>query len=390
MRILLNLTQLNLNRTGIDVYTENVAAELVRQRRASDTILVLALDDDTQLLERLNHAGQATIVLLPARAFRNRIFPLIFEQIALPYLARKYKADILHCFRFNFPWLRACPRVVTIHDFSAFLWPETVPLFRRLLVRTFTRLALRHAECVLFVSQSAQHDAETMFGTRAQLRAVTPLGVNPQTLHSNPAGQAHSIVASRGVDEPFLLFVGSIDPRKNLSRAVQAFDRVAAGRNDLQLVLAGRDTGADAALSRAIDASPRRMRIHKLGYVSDEEKRALLQACAALVYPSLYEGFGLPILEGMAAGAPVITSNVSSMPEVAGTAALCVDPASVADIAHQIVRVLDDAELRERLILAGRQRVSEFTWQRTAEKTYQAYESIARRSQRSTATSICS
>lgn len=387
MRILLNLTQLNLKRTGIDVYTERVAVELVRMRKPADEIFVLALDDDAQLLDRLHEAGEATIILLPARPLRNRILPLLFEQVALPWLVWKHKMDALHCFRFNFPLLKVCPRVVTIHDFSAFLWPETVPLFRRRLVRAFTRLALRRAECVVFVSESARLDAEKMFGRSDQTRVVTPLGVDPQPPELHSAGQARPGIEQQAPKNvsmlfdqpPFLLFIGTMDPRKNLSRLVQAFDHVADRYANLRLVLVGHDTGTDLAIAAAVDASPHRARIQRIGFISDDQKQRLLRACAALVYPSLYEGFGLPVLEGMAAGAPVITSNTSSMPEVAGDAAICVDPTSVIDIARQIERVLGDEALRQTLIQAGAVRVRQFTWRKTAESTYSVYESVTKR-----------
>jgi glycosyltransferase involved in cell wall biosynthesis len=175
-------------------------------------------------------------------------------------------------------------------------------------------------------------------------------------------------------DRPYALFVGGLEPRKNLEALVRAFGAVAA-EDDLVLVIAG---GQVRWFPQAVDRlevaiaglgpAPRR-RVVRTGYVSDEERAALLTGATALAYPSLYEGFGFPVLEAFAAGLPVLTSSVSSLPEVAGDAALLVDPNDETAIATGLRVLFDDGQLRDRLAAAGRARVREFTWERCATRT---------------------
>ena len=182
-----------------------------------------------------------------------------------------------------------------------------------------------------------------------------------------------------GVDQPYALFVGGVEPRKNLDALVRAFSTTAAGT---RLVIAGGpvrwDPGAVDRLDAAIGRLPgeARARIVRTGYVSDREKVALMSGATMLAYPSLYEGFGFPVLEGFAAGLPVLTSNVSSLPEVTGDAAIAVDPRDEGAIADGIDQLFDDPDLRAMLSAAGLTRATRFTWEATARCTAQALQAV--------------
>jgi glycosyltransferase involved in cell wall biosynthesis len=179
-----------------------------------------------------------------------------------------------------------------------------------------------------------------------------------------------------GIGDDFLLTVGTIEPRKNLQTLVSAFEEVAGGQSHptLQLVIAGSRGWLSEPLFDALEKSPLRKRIILTEYLNDVDLRALYSSCRAFVYPSIYEGFGLPPLEAMACGAPAITSRIPALEETTGGAAILVEPRNVQELAGAIVRLLDDDNLRSRLSALGRSRAAEFTWERTARLTLDIYE----------------
>jgi glycosyltransferase involved in cell wall biosynthesis len=249
-----------------------------------------------------------------------------------------------------------------------------------MLFRPFTRAALRRVEGVVFVSESTRKDAEALVANAGQVRMVTPHGVAGEGFLRPSEERVKEALMKLDVHAPYLLFVGTVEPRKNLPLLVEAFDSIAEEFADLSLVIAGKMGWHSEGFERALSAARFKDRIRLLGYVTEEQKQILLAGAAVVVYPSLYEGFGLPVLEAMALGVPVVTSNASSLPEVAGDAALLVDPASAAEIAEAIRRVLTDGELAARLVEAGPERARQFRWSGTAEKTYAAYRAVWRRS----------
>jgi glycosyltransferase involved in cell wall biosynthesis len=277
---------------------------------------------------------------------------------------------------YTFPVLAPSARVVTIHDTTYSLFPEVHTREKRIMMPLFTRMAVHHADGVLFISSSTRRDVEALFGKGNNTQVVTPLATDQPELDNVHPEDVQSALSSLGVRQPYILYIGTIEPRKNLVRLVEAFERVSEQHPDHTLVIAGRLGWKYSAILEAIERSPKRSHIKRLGYISYAEKLAMLQGCDALVYPSLYEGFGLPVLEGMAAGAPVVTGNSSCLPEVAGDGAVLVDVTSVRQIAEGIEAVLSNPGFRERLIQRGRRQASRFSWQRTAELTYAAYRQV--------------
>lgn len=235
---------------------------------------------------------------------------------------------------------------------------------------------MKRAEALIFVSKATLLDAERILSAGPNLRRVVPLGVSPFPAASEPPPSPPAQLSRLNVTPPYLLFLGTLEPRKNIVRIVHAFEQVAADHTDLTLVLAGKMGWHTQDIVSAIQHSPLQSRIRHLGFVTESDKATLLRNCAALVYPSLYEGFGLPVLEAMAAGAPVVTSNLSSMPEVAGDAALLVDPASVKAIAAAIQQILNDQAVQSRLSRSGPVQASSFTWDKMAAGTKKVYDQV--------------
>lgn len=376
MRILIDSTQIPLGRTGVGIYAEQLIDKLGSILQPQDTLYVLIQDDDQSLRRIIAAHDKIVPLFIPSSIFRNRALLAFYEQCILPLKLRSLRIHIVHSLHYTFPLISPCARAVTIHDLTYFLWPQMHTTARKIVMANFTKLALRHAEAVLFVSQATRNDAERLFGPGKNLRAVTPLAVDQQAFEQiSPATIADTLGRLR-IATPYILFLGTLEPRKNIARLIHAFNQLGPEHSRYHLVIAGRPGWQFQPILDSIEGSPVKDRIHRLGYVSAADKPALIAGCDLLVYPSLYEGFGLPVLEAMAAGAPVITSAVSSLPEVAGTAAVLVDPASVEQIASAIDSVLSNESYRNRLREAGRQQAHKFSWETTARLTYAAYAAL--------------
>ena len=261
--------------------------------------------------------------------------------------------------------------VVTVHDIAFISRPELFPWRWRLTYRAGLRRAIRTADAIIAVSQSTKNDLLERTGVDAARVSVIPLAASlPET-----AVDSGETLAGLGVRSPFILFVGTLEPRKNVVALVRAYRRLAARGFDHQLLLAGEMGWKSSPLKRELAQSGPGT-IRRLGRIDDAALDALYRGAAALVYPSLYEGFGLPVLEAMARGIPCVVSNTTSMPEVAGDAAILVDPRSVDDLATAIERVAGDRTLRERLRADGLARAAGFSWEETARRTLDVYKSI--------------
>jgi glycosyltransferase involved in cell wall biosynthesis len=284
-----------------------------------------------------------------------------FEQLALPLLLHHLRADVVHAPNCFLPLVRPCPGVVTIHDlaFEAFprdFSPRTGAKYRALAPR-----AARSAERVICVSGFTAADVVRRYGVdEARVRVVPnapslPIGDEPA-----PNGG------------PYLLAVGDLRPKKNLLRLVEAYRGLRREGLEHRLVLAGVDGGEGERLRAAAAGEP----VELTGYLSDARLDALMRAAAALVHPSLYEGFGIVLVEAMARGIPVAAARATALPETGGEAAEYFDPLDVADMAAAIRRVVSDGERRAQLVQRGRARAGALSWRQTGALTAAVYEEL--------------
>ena len=301
------------------------------------------------------------------------LFERISSRIEAPRVDWFLRFDVFLAPNFIPPPVGRKRVVVTIHDLAFRILPETASeATERWLVRLDA--SLRRATRFVAVSECTKQDLVNLYDISPDRVDVVPLGVDPASFRSSSAEEVTAVKRRFGIDGPYLLFLGGIERRKNIPAIVRAFSQMDPDTRP-KLVVAGGAVAWDPLASRSLrmgfEFLPRRARenIVFTGYVTDEEKVALLGGAEALVYPSLYEGFGLPVLEAMACGTPVVTSNVSSLPEVVGDAALLVDPRDDDELADAMVRVLQDEALRDRLRVAGPARAATFTWDRTAQLT---------------------
>jgi glycosyltransferase involved in cell wall biosynthesis len=303
--------------------------------------------------------------------FPARIFEPISSRAGVPRLEWFCDFDVLLATNFLPPATRSRGVVLMVHDLAFRLYPETAPHMDDRWNARFDRW-LRDAAGLLVPSASAKEDLVSLTGVDGSRVDAIHHGVDADAFRPASGAAVDAVRRRLGVDGPYLLFVGGIEPRKNLPALVRAFGALGDGAT---LVIAGGPVRwyprAVRELDAAVDGLPAaaRSRIVRVGYVSDSDKLALLTGASAFVYPSRYEGFGMPVLESMACGTPVLTSSVSSLPEVAGDAALLVDPDDTDAMAVAMQELLFDEALRTRLAGMGLARAASFTWERTARAT---------------------
>jgi glycosyltransferase involved in cell wall biosynthesis len=307
-----------------------------------------------------------------ALAWPGRLATRAWVQLRRPRLPARLTAelDLVHATSAAIPPARGRPLVATIHDVAFRLFPEAYPASGRDFHERATSIAVAEAARVLVPSAATARDLADLYGLEPARVTVTPLGADPPAA-VDPA-PARALLERLGVRGPFLLAVGTLEPRKNLARLVAAFAEAGAELPSHHLVVVGPAGWGDAL------GGPTPPRVALAGRVSDEVLAGLYATADGLAYPSLHEGFGLPVLEAMARGLPVLTSDRSSLPEVAGDAALLVDPTDVPAIAKGLVELVADSGLRERLAAEGPRRAAAFTWRATAEATWSAYQEALR------------
>lgn len=369
MRIGIDGIPLATPKTGIGHYTFELARSLAKLVPGDECQLVAPVPID---LDEANDGIQMPpnlrTVYAPVNALRRR-----WWTIGLPLYVRRNNLSLFHGTNYNLPLWQRCPTVVTIHDLSLLLHSDTHQehLVRRARMRlpTMTRIATR----IITDSESVKREICAHLGVKPAKVTAVPLA--PRRAF-RPAGESQTRAARRrlGVEDDFILFVGTVEPRKNLITLVRAFDELLRTTNlRPQLVIAGPKGWLTEGLFANVEWAARTERILFTGYVPDEDLRALYSSCRVSVYPSVYEGFGLPPLEAMACGAPVITSRIPVIVETVGTNARLIDPSDVREVTAALVELLTDPGARAHFSEAGLQRAAEFTWERTAEMTLEVY-----------------
>ena len=374
MRIGLDGIPLTALKTGVGHYTFELACALARVAPESDFEVVypsnlppVAITEGDWPLSPPSNLSIKRVRVGPVGRF--------WWSTGLPRYVRNSGIDLFHGTNYDVPLWRGCATVLTIHDLSFLIHPETHE--KRRVSRSRRRLPLmaRTANLVIVPSESVRREVCQHLGLSAERVFAVPEAARacfaPMELTATD-----QVRQRLGIGADFLLTVGTIEPRKNLQTLLNAFEEVAAGQSQstLQLVIAGNRGWLSEPLFDALEKSPMRKRIILTEYLNDQELRALYSSCRAFVYPSIYEGFGLPPLEAMACGAPVITSRIPALEETTGGAAILVEPKSVQALASSIAALLHNDDQRSSLSALGRSRAAQFTWERTARLTLDVYE----------------
>ena len=374
LRVLIDATAVTRKKAGVGVYAKNLIDQLVAAQQLE--LFLLVQDDDPDFV--YSGMPHVTVLRMPSRLLRKIPLRLIFEQTALPMLVRRHRIDIVHSLHYSFPLFRFGARsAVTIHDMTSVLMPEVHERIKLLYFHFFLRRALRGSDAPIFVSHSAQQDYVAHFGTPRGLSTVVHHGKNPAFHPNRDSAAIASVRAKYKLPTRYMLYIGTIEPRKNLERLVQAFATLAPNSPDIPLVIAGMMGWKQEHLSGLVHNLGLGDRVLFPGFIAEEDKALLIAGCELFVYPSLYEGFGLPVLEALASGVPTVTSNLSSLPEVAGDAALLVDPTDIAALARAMQSILSDPALAAKLRQKGPDQAASFTWEHTTEQTIAVYQALA-------------
>ena len=272
--------------------------------------------------------------------------------------------------------LTACKKVVTVCDAFPYVTPKTSTALENLVFRLWLPIALRKADAVITISECSRNDIAQYLPVPKEKIFVTPISSSP-AYRPLPVEAVQPVLEKLTIPRPYILYVGSLEPRKNLLRLLQACARLREKHQDWHLVIVGaRNFWKNVPVVETVEELALKPWVHFTGFVEEEDLPALYNGADLFVFPSLYEGFGLPPLEAMACGTPVVTSNSSSLPEVVGDAAIMVDPYDVDAIADAMARVLDDPALADDLRQRGLARAGQFSWERMAQETIKVYQHV--------------
>jgi len=292
--------------------------------------------------------------------------------VSIPRAISAERAGLLHV-NYHAPFWIKTPYVVMIHDISYRARPRFTSVRNFAMQNGLGWLTALRASAVTTPSHFSQREIVRLYPWLRNRIVVTPNAVK-SSFYPRSADEVERVRKAFCVTAPYFLFVGTPQPRKNVARVIEAFLSATHGLEHVQLVIAGKSTSTLERLRRSHHAALASGRIIATGYVSDDALACLYSGCVALVFPSLYEGFGIPVLEAMACGAPVITSNSTALPEAAGDAAMLVNPEDTMAIAQAMRRVLDAPDLRAALRARGFAHARQFTWAQTARATVEAYQ----------------
>lgn len=355
---------------GIGTYVRNLLRELARID-STTSYSVLCREQDCPIVSEMGenfHAVKET-----AGAYS------VGEQFAVPLDLRRERADLFHAPHYVLPPLTPCRSVVTIHDCIHLRFPQYLPnRIAYAYAKASLWTATHRAAKVITVSEASKRDILRYFSIPESRIEVIYNAIDERFWQQPTADEMERVRERYQLNAPFVLYTGNIKPHKNLERLIEAFNllRQAPDLKNVQLLIIGDEISKYAALRRTVHRYKLHKHVRFFGFVSDQTLAALYRLADAFVFPSLYEGFGLPPLEAMASGTPVITSNVSSLPEVVGDAALMIDPYDPTAIADAMGRVLTDATLRSDLRARGLERARSFSWERSIRRVREIYDEV--------------
>lgn len=368
MRIAFDGTTLRPNRTGVGYYSEHLLQHLLAGAPEDEFVVV-------------SNRPVCTAVPLPdcARIFEKYRFPVrnVWMQTLLPVTLRAVRPDVAHFTNSIAPLVKRVPTVVTIHDMTLDLFPHLHPLRKQVLTRPLVALAARTANAIITVSHSARRDILRLTGVPASRVHVIHEAAAPAFRPIEDDAFLESVRCRYGLADRVILYVGTIEPRKNLPRLIEAYARLRRS-DDLphQLVCVGPYGWGYQEVRQRIEALNLEEAVHLTGYVPFADLAQLYNLSEIFVFPSLYEGFGLPVIEAMACGVPVITARNSSFREIADGAVEAIDPLEPDAIAEALLRLCSDGERRRALGQAGLARAQAFSWSRAAQETLAVYRGL--------------
>jgi len=312
---------------------------------------------------------------------QNPLNRLYYDNIKLPQLLTKYNIDIFHGLKGTGPKLKLVKTIITVHDIHVLVHPQFSKFKDLVYWKYFSPMNIKKADKIISVSEATKKDLIEKLNIPSNNIKVIYESYDSKLYQtkSNSLQKVKSFLHEKNINidnKKIVLNVNTISPRKNVDGVIKAFNLVASKNNDVLLIISGRDGWKTNEIYNEFRCSPFKNRIHFIGFTPDDIVADLYNVAEVFVYPSFYEGFGLPILEAQACGCPVITSNVSSMPEIAGDGAILVDPYNVKETSSAIFKITSNDELRNELIQKGFNNCKRFSWKKCAADTLEVYNEV--------------
>ncbi len=372
MRVVINLAFLKSEHVGGSwTYSFNLVRMLEKFQHQADFLVLIN--------EKL--APKFSSVQLPQEVIPvdpdSRISRIYWEQVSLPSILRRYSPDVFHSTGNVLPWRLPCKSVVTIHDFQYYHYPRNFSLPRRQYLALMVPFSMKNADHIICVSKSTEQDATRLFRIDSgKMSVVYEAGLVDGEIAK--ATEETPVLRRYGLARPFVLSAGSLLPHKNLGMLIKVFARIAA-RIPHDLVIVGESFGNDRAIRNTVERElcDQQDRVKICGFVGRDDLLGLYHHADAFVFPSLFEGFGIPILEAMGCGCPVVASRSTSIPEIVGNAGEYFEPTDSDDMASTILRVCQDAALRASLRERGISQARKFSWVKMADETMDVYRKVS-------------
>ena len=357
-------------KSGVGYYTENLLASVMQMSPEHKYVLFSNRD------MRANWRPMGREII-----YGRGFFPVrsVWMQAMLPGTVRRVRPEICHFTNYLAPLTLGCPYVVNIHDMSLYITPRLHNFKKLALDRTLIPHVARRADAIITGSNSARDDIVRHLRVPRKKIKVISYAISPAFGPVTDPARLSAVREKYGIRVPYILYVGTIEPRKNIASLIRAFALLKRRGLPHKLVIVGQPGWHFAPIYAEVERQALRCEVIFTGYVPFEDLPALYSAAESMAFPSLYEGFGLPVLEAMACGTPLVTSNSSALAEIAGVNALLVNPLSVSEIAAALHRLHKDPDLRQELRRRGLSRAAEFTWERLARSTLDLYEDVVGR-----------
>jgi len=366
-------------KTGIAHYTYYLVKSLLKLNRLDE--FVLFFDHRAKNIVKEFLEPNTTIRFFTYSEYKKYL-PFFYSHILTASNIDREKLDVYHSPANIVPLRYSGKFCVTIHDLAIYQRPDLFPSRQGFSIKYIVPRSIKSAQKIIAVSESTKNDVEKYFNIAPEKIKVIHEGVDYVKFNPDIAS-AETLSGVRqkyGIDRDYVLFVGTLEPRKNLIRLLEAYYKLLGNRPEYnkkyQLVLAGGKGWLYDEIFEEVENRGLKNSVVFTDYLPAEDLPALYSNAKVFIYPSIYEGFGLPVLEAMSCGVPVITSNVSSMPEIAGNAAVLVDPLDIDGIASSLEKLLDNEEMRKEYGLAGRRRAENFSWEKCAQETMKLYKEI--------------
>lgn len=365
MKITIDATGLSPHKTGTVTYLVEILAQWNSDATVAHDFVVFCTIRTRHHFDELQLDKRFLLLIVPV----IKLAQMIWQQTMLPLFLLRHKVDVHWGPGFVLPLIGVCPMVVTIHDMTFDLFPEAHEPIKRLYFPFMIRRAVKRASRVLVDSESTASDLDRLIPSSTEKTVVAHLAARTLSVKRvSPNLDVRSPAQENPTSGPYVLFIGTLEPRKNLHRLLQAWKQLSVSTCfEYRLIVVGVKGWMVEQLEDEVNDN-----VEFVGHVPDHQLQAYLKGASCFVYPSLYEGFGLPVIEAMAAGIPVLTSNVGATCEIAQGAAVLLDPMSVKDIENGLRKLLTDPNLRQKLSEAGIKRAGEFSWEVTAKLTLNA------------------